>query len=135
MQRAAKVLSQMGVGRGLVTSEEWVRNAWPAAVGRQIARHTANPRLVRTTLVVDVPDTTWRRQLYGLREPVLRKLQDLLGAERVTAIEFRVGVVPSVADAPPQPGTQAPLTADEADQIADPVLQRIYRAARKRATE
>ena len=82
--------------------------------------------LVRERLVVEVEDAMWQRNLHGLRGQILAKLNELLGAEAPSDIEFRIGV-------PRRPPQREELSADEADMIGDPVMARIYKISRRKA--
>lgn len=70
--------------------EQAVFAAWLVAVGGPIRRITAPVRLERKTLIVAVPDATWRTQLTSMRGQALFKLNSLLGAPLVTTIEYVV---------------------------------------------
>jgi len=70
--------------------EQAVFAAWLVAVGGPIRKVTAPVRLERKTLIVAVPDSTWRTQLASMRGQALFKLNSLLGAPLVTSIEFIV---------------------------------------------
>jgi hypothetical protein len=64
--------------------------AWRRVSGEAL-RGTAVPfRLYRKTLVVSVPDATWRKQLEEISPQLLFRLNSLLGQALVTYIEFRV---------------------------------------------
>ncbi len=68
--------------------EQAVFAAWLVAVGSQI-RQVSNPlKLERKTLIVAVLSATWRTQLRKMRDPLLFKLNSLLGAPVITTIEF-----------------------------------------------
>jgi predicted nucleic acid-binding Zn ribbon protein len=129
MERAGKTISRLRGMSGL-PAEDLARSAWPSAVGPRIAAHAAAVALVRTKLVVEVADSVWQKQLWQLRGPILAKLGELLGAEMVTELEFRIGVPrrPPARSQEPFPGA-----ASEADGIGDPLLRRIYIESRKKA--
>src|SRR5713226_9601424 len=74
--------------------EQAVFAAWLVAVGGPIRKVTAPVRLERKTLIIAVPDATWRTQLMSMRGQALFKLNSLLGAPLVTTIEYVVN--PSV---------------------------------------
>src|SRR5579883_842174 len=74
MERAGRVLGKMSLSRGGVTPEQLARSAWPLAVGKRIASRTGQITLVRQTLVVEVQDNVWQRQLFSLRGQILNKL-------------------------------------------------------------
>src|SRR6266705_5057227 len=70
------------------TREQAVFAAWLVAVGGPIRKVTAPIRLERKTLIVAVPDPTWRKQLMSMRGKALFNLNSLLGTPLVTAIEY-----------------------------------------------
>jgi hypothetical protein len=134
MERASKVIRQLRLSGEIITPEQMAVAVWPHAAGDRIAAYARAAKLVRTRLIVEVPDATWQRQLFSLSGFILRNLARNLGPGIVEEVEFRV--VPrrrepgraSTADA-----SSAPLFADEADAIADPVLRGLYKASRKKA--
>lgn len=130
MERAGRVLSKLSISQDASVPEQMARSAWPQAVGKKIAAHTGHVRLVRSTLIVEVEDAIWQRQLHTLRGQILTKLWSMIGRASVTDLEFRIAV-PRVR---PQRVEEFALSADEADSIQDPVLRRVYRKARKQAT-
>jgi hypothetical protein len=91
-------------------------------------------KLVRTTLVVEVEDELWRKNLWSLRYQILRNLEKAIGPEIVANVELHV--------MPPRFGPQREVETrlaldiplDDAESIADPGLRRIYKAARRRET-
>jgi len=136
MERASRLIRRLGAAAQTIGDEDLARAAWPGAVGKKIAVHTRASRLVRTRLVVEVEDQTWRRQLFALTPHILRNLEKSLGPGFIEDVEFRV--VPRRRE-PARAmtmaaGAGAGTPADEADGIADPVLRGIYRASRKKAT-
>ena len=129
MERAGRILAKFAITQDAEASDQMLRKAWPAAVGKKIATHTGNVRLVRQTLVVEVEDAVWQRQLHTLRGQILDRLWGIIGRDTVTDLEFRIQT-PRMR---PQSEEQFTLSADEAERIADPSLRRVYRMARKRA--
>lgn len=130
MERAARLLARMS--QKSVPSEELVCAAWPHAAGKKVAPRTRATGMVRSTLVVEVEDVIWQKQLTAVRGQLLKNLTRLLGAGLVDGIEFRIGV-PRIG---PQRETEVQpfaLAADEADMIRDPILRRLYRQDRRRA--
>ncbi|HUA18703.1 MAG TPA: DUF721 domain-containing protein [Bryobacteraceae bacterium] len=119
-----------------VSLEELARAAWPAAVGERIAAHAAPRSLVRGSLIVDVADAVWQKQLFHLRGQVLARLKQVLGDGIITDVEFRI----AASRRPPQVAQSLNATAppvesmDEADRIQDPVLRIVYKRARKKAS-
>jgi hypothetical protein len=137
MERAARVVKSSKITSKILTDDALARAVWPTAVGKVIAAHTSRMRMVRTTLVVEVGDAVWQKQLFCLSRQILDRLQKATGSQAITDIEFRVGIPrrdPVRAD-----GSRNPLfvpleSTDEADQIQDPVLKKVYRLSRKKAT-
>src|SRR5579884_2289658 len=103
MERAGRLFRKMDFPSHVGDAETRARAAWPVAAGKKIARHTRATALVRTTLVVEVGDAVWRRQLASLRHFLLTNLQKELGAGVVSDIDFR----PMPARRPPQLATAA----------------------------
>ena len=136
MERAGRLIKNRKISADLVTAEDLLRAAWPVAVGRIIASHTLRIQLVRTTLVVEVEDAIWQRQLFTLRHQILRQLERVMGGCPVTETEFRIGAQrrqPQRAEMRLAPTAVAdPL--DEAEAIRDPMLQKLFRLSRKKAT-
>jgi hypothetical protein len=141
MTSLLRVLPQLlrRVGDSEEAREQAVFAAWIAAVGAPVRKVTAPVRLERKTLVVAVPDATWQAQLKRIRGQALFKLNSLLGAPTVTAIDFVVNpglVIPGppapaeyVFTAPEEYAT--PLRKD-AERIPDPdIRDRFLRAAGK----
>jgi len=112
--------------------EDLTREVWPLAVGKIIAGHSQYAGLVRRTLVIEVEDAIWRKQLTAITPDILRKLSTLIGPHIVTDLEFRVAPLRL------RPRKERPLplfdSADEANRIADPIFRRLYTADRQRRT-
>ena len=138
MERAALLVHKNKLSKKVFSGEDLVRAVWPAAVGKAIAKHTSRITLVRGTLVVEVEDAIWQKQLFTLRRQILDRLQRGTGsATLVEELEFRIAVArrqPQRAETRQSPGTQTPLPYDEADSIQDAVLKKVYRLSRKKAT-
>jgi len=133
MERVGKSLAKMKFSDA-VSPEDLARAAWPAAVGKTIARHAAAKSLVRGNLIVEVEDALWQKQLFCLRFQILPKLIEILGSGIITALEFRMA--PGAPRRPPQPAQTLgnPKSDDEADRIEDDVLRMVYKQARKKAS-
>jgi len=137
MERAARLIKNSKPSRAILTEDDLARAVWPSAVGKAIAAHTSRLRLVRTTLVVEVEDATWQKQLYPLTSQILQRLRRVTGSEVVKEIEFRIGIPrrqPQRAEARSTAADEMRKPADEADQIQDPVLKRVYQMSRKKAS-
>ena len=116
---------------GLISHERSACAAWNKAVGKKIAVRTHAVKMVRQTLVVEVEDEIWRRNLWSLRYQILGNLEKAIGPDIVTDLELRI--MPPRRG--PQRETREPLvleSLDDADRIQDPSLRRIYKAARRR---
>lgn len=135
MERAARVFQKNKLSKTLLTDEEILRAAWPAAVGKSIAVHTSRVRLARTCLVVEVEDAIWQRQLRGLSHQILDRVRKLTGFAILADVEFRIGVPRRQPQRSETAQSDFPLASagDEADQIQDPVLKKVYRLSRRKA--
>jgi hypothetical protein len=138
MEHAAKLISRNKYARRIVAEEDVIRGLWPAAVGKSIAKHTWKMTLVRNKLVVEVEDGIWQRQLFPLSAQILARIQKLTGSTTVQDIEFRIGIPkrqPQRAESARHSLFHTVADADdEAERIQDPVLKKVYRLSRKRAT-
>jgi hypothetical protein len=95
MERAARVINSSKVTSKILTDDELIRGIWPSAVGKVIASHTSRLRVVRTTLVVEVADATWQKQLFAFRAairsgPTVRAIRSLIPAQRTKPSKFRI---------------------------------------------
>ena len=119
-------------GSGLVSRwEELVgpaiaRNAWPARVGRD------------GTLHVNASSSAWAFELTQLRESILERLRNALGAAAPKALRFAPGPLPepdspdpaTVAPPPPVPSVeQRAQAAAAAAAIEDPELRELVARA------
>ena len=119
--------------------EQAVFAAWLIAAGGPVRRVTAPVRLERKTLIVAVPDATWRTQLMSMRGHALFKLNSVLGAPAVTAIEYVINPDRVVFEPEPvrevrfsAPEKQASPLREHADRIPDPAIRDAFlRAAGK----
>ena len=132
MDQASRIIAQWTGVSDVISHERIACGAWKKAVGKTIALRTRALKLVRTTLVVEVEDEMWRRNLWSLRYQILRNLEKALGPEIVTAVELRV--MPPRFGPQREEGSALQEPLDEAESIADPGLRRIYKAARRRET-
>ena len=119
--------------------EQAVFAAWLVAVGGPIRKVTTPVRLERKTLVIAVPDATWRTQLTSMRGQALFKLNSLLGAPLVTSIEYIVN--PDLISYDPEGPREITFSAleqqtqsfrEQADKIGDSTIRETFlRAAGK----
>jgi predicted nucleic acid-binding Zn ribbon protein len=132
MERAGRLIGSLKLSKSVDDPELRARAAWKPAAGAKIAEHARAVSLVRGTLVVEVEDIVWQKQLYSLRPFLLRNLEKQLGEAVVTGLDFR----PAPKRRGPQMASKArPAAApDEADRIPDPVMRGLYRQSKKRET-
>src|SRR5258708_14545265 len=118
MLRNAKLMGKQKMCPARADAEARDLAAWRVAAGKKIAAHTRATTLVRSSLVVEVEDVVWQRQLNTLRHFLIRNLIDALGEAIVTDIDFR-----------PMPAKRQPQRAATArpGAIEDPVLDLLYR--------
>jgi Dna[CI] antecedent, DciA len=128
MERAARLIAKSKNSKRILTEDEIARAVWPVAVGKAVAAHTSRIRLVRSTLVIDVEDAIWQRQLHSLTAQIVERLRKITGSDTVRDLEFRI----AIPRRQPQ-RAESRSDGDEADAISDPVLQKLYRLSRKRA--
>jgi predicted nucleic acid-binding Zn ribbon protein len=122
MERAGRLIGKLKLD--VDNPELRARAAWNVAAGKKIARHTRAVALVRGSLVVEVEDQLWQRQLKTLSGYLVRNLEKALGEAMVTDIDFR-----------PMPKRKEPQMAERArssEDVLDPVLDMLYRQSRKR---
>jgi predicted nucleic acid-binding Zn ribbon protein len=128
MQRAGSLIGKLKLSPDMADPETRARAAWALAAGKKIARHTLASALVRNTLIVEVEDFLWQKQLNTLRHFLLRNLKDALGEDVVKEIDFR-----------PMPKRIQPQRAESARRldsngIQDPVMAMLYRQSKKIGT-
>lgn len=137
MERAARLLTRNKYSNQILSEVDIARAVWPLVVGKAIAAHTSRISLVRSTLVVEVEDGVWQKQLHALTSQIVERLQKITGNDNVRDLEFRIAIPRRPAQRAQSSNSSAvgdtATPADEADRIADPVLKRIYRLSRKRA--
>jgi hypothetical protein len=124
MQPAASFLKRVKLPPGSDSPENRAMAAWRLACGEKVEKYTLAAALVRGTLIVEVSDITWQKQLHTLRRTLLANLAAILGEPLVTDLDFR-----------PMPPRRRPQRAESArteESIADPVLSLLYQASKKR---
>jgi hypothetical protein len=130
MDHAGRLIRKMDLPPGLHDPEQRARAAWPRAAGKVVASHTRVRSLVRGTLIVEVEDYIWQRQLSTLGLCLLGNLERELGEPLVAGIDFR-----------PMPPRREPQTATSArrdssqiqSEIKDPVLALLYERSKRAA--
>ena len=90
---------------------------WEEAVGERIARLTAPLRVREGVVFVEVQNHVLAQELNLLKGEYVRKLNQLLGEERVREIRFRVGGVLRELPEEPVHLEKIPLTAEEQEEV------------------
>lgn len=88
IQSLPKLLRAAGEAEEVLEAAAFV--AWRRVAGEALRGCAVPFRLYRKTLVVAVPDTTWRKQLEAISGQLIFRLNSLLGQAVVTYIEFRI---------------------------------------------
>jgi len=135
MKPAGRLLGTLKIAATLSDPETRLRAAWAKAAGPKVARYTRVSALVRETLVVEVEDFTWQKQLASLRHFIVSNLARDLGEVLVKDIDFR----PMPKRMGPQRAEAAradlpAVSADDAERIEDPVMRMLYRKSRTKAS-
>ena len=128
MERAARIVNSSKTANKILSPEDLVKAVWTSAVGKVIAAHTSRLRVVRSTLVVEVEDVIWQKQLFGLSRQIVDRIQKATGSMIITDAEFRI----CIPRREPQRAA-TPKSTDEAEEIQDPVLKKVYQLSRKKA--
>ncbi|MFL6350702.1 MAG: DUF721 domain-containing protein [Bryobacteraceae bacterium] len=92
MERAARLIKRSKLSSQVLSQDDLASAVWPAAVGKNIAAHTVRIKVVRTTLVVEVEDAIWQRQLHQLSAQILDRLRKLTGSDSIHDVEFRIAI-------------------------------------------
>jgi hypothetical protein len=134
MDHAGRLIPKMNLPSGLHDPEQRARAAWPRAAGKVVASHTRVRSLVRGTLIVEVEDYIWQRQLSTLGQCLLGNLERELGEPLVAGIDFR----PMPPRREPQMATSARREPSQArgqiqSEIKDPVLALLYERSKRAA--
>src|SRR5919205_2361003 len=92
MDELFKALPQLlrAAGESEEVSEAAAFAAWRRVAGEAMRGCAVPFRLYNRTLVIAVPDVTWRNQLEKVSPQLIFRLNSLLGQALVTYIEFRV---------------------------------------------
>lgn len=65
---------------------ELIQRFWPVLVGDQLAAATKITALRGSTVVLNVPDLIWRKQLMRMKRELLQKMNELWGGRKITEI-------------------------------------------------
>jgi len=88
IQALPKLLRAAGESEEVTEAAAFV--AWRRVAGEALRTCAVPFRLHRKTLVVAVPDATWRKQLEAVSGQLIFRLNSVVGQALVTFIEFRV---------------------------------------------
>lgn len=88
IQTLPKLLRASGDAEEVVEVAAFI--AWRRVAGESLRGCAVPFRLYRKTLVVAVPDATWRKQLEAISGQLLFRINSVLGQALVTYIEFRI---------------------------------------------
>jgi predicted nucleic acid-binding Zn ribbon protein len=67
---------------------ELLQHLWPTLVGDKLAAATSVTTIQGSTVVLNVPDLVWRKELVRMKRQLLQKLNEPLGNGRITEIAF-----------------------------------------------
>ena len=123
MERAGRLIGKLKLPE-MSDPETRARAAWAMAAGKKIAEHTRATVLVRDTLVVEVEDYVWQKNLATLERFLIENLAKAMGESVVKKLDLR-----------PMPRRRAPQRAETArpdgERIDDPVLDLLYRQSKR----
>lgn len=123
MERAGRLIGKLKLPE-MSDPETRARAAWAMAVGKKIAEHTRATALVRDTLVVEVEDYLWQKNLATLERFLIENLAKAMGEAVVKKLDLR-----------PMPRRRAPQRAEtvrpNGERISDPVLALVYRQSKR----
>jgi len=112
-----------------------LKAAWPAAVGPELARRSEVVALDGDLARIRVPDATWRRSLWRMRQDLVKKLRRVTGPAAPFALTFVEGPV-AASLAPPspeirvlEPASLPRAVADAAELIPDEATRERFREA------
>ena len=137
MERAGKLLGKVHLPADTLDPVVNVRAVWRRAVGKKIDEHARPKDIVRTTLIVEVADIVWQRQLHALKHFLIRNLNDALGGPFVTEIDFRPltpRMKPQRAERHLSEPVSPPVPAKRSNEVQDPVMALLYRQSKNRNT-
>lgn len=116
-----------------VLLETAVTLAWTRVAGEGLRTQVAPFRLYRRTLIVAVRDVIWQKQLHQMSSEFVARINRVLGATVVDAIEFRIdpNTVNARDVAMPKGGRgrhqEIPReVTDAASRIEDPDLRKLF---------
>ena len=69
MKPASRIMGHWEDVSGVMPPDRVVCAVWARAVGKNIAKHSRAAKMVRTSLVVEVEDELWQRNLFSMKAP------------------------------------------------------------------
>ncbi len=107
---------------------------WNDVVGATVARNAQPEKIRNGTLFVQVTSPVWMQQLQFMKDMIVEKLNQKLGAEIVRKIFFVVGRVEAAAERQPAHlgrseetvAAEAQLDAQFLDSIRDPDIRKAF---------
>lgn len=72
------------------TSFELIEKAWHEVVGRKIAKFARPRRMQGQTLIVEVEDLIWQRQMSYLSQQIFSRLVKIIGSDSPRELQFVV---------------------------------------------
>ncbi len=67
---------------------ERLQKLWPVLAGKHLGAAMRIVAIQGSTVVVDVPDLIWRKQLMKVKGQLLQRMNELWGAKRIKEIAF-----------------------------------------------
>ncbi|MGD9189540.1 MAG: DUF721 domain-containing protein [Desulfobacteraceae bacterium] len=86
-----KVVAQHRPAMDRAMIEVW--DVWEAAAGSKIAAYAQPAAFKGGMLLVYISNSTWLHHMRFMEKELIRKLNQALGDDRVTAITFKIGPV------------------------------------------
>lgn len=149
MQQVHQILPDLLGGKGrrrsrrgnhgtlpLFPAEEIIRCAWEHLAGKMLAVRTRPLRVFENRLIVEVPDSSWPRQMRRYENLLIERIGRLIGEKVVTGIEWHVNPALAAPLAAPTPAADAlppriPPKTDAslegaAQKIRDPELRQLF---------
>ncbi len=112
-----------------------LKAAWPAAVGRELARRSEVVALDGDLARIRVSDAVWRRSLWRMRQDLIGRLRRIAGRAAPHALSFVEGPVAARVE-PPVPKARVvepvplpPVVAEAAALIPDDDTRQRFREA------
>lgn len=92
MERAGRILARLKLPAGTITPEQLACRGWIATVGKRVAAHARPVRLCNGKLLLEVDDAVWQGHLKVLERQILDRLEEVIGPDIVSGLEFWLAV-------------------------------------------